>query len=280
MSRFCSISDVAKGDLFVEPSAYREASELQAPQLLETTSCHGLLGRFSATVVSLQVDRAIIRSWLHSGLTLPEGDATQPHRVFLHFGRQELVSPMVYGRAIRFPFCYSYHEIIIAVSDLEIRDANGLLRASEVTYMPRLYLSSWAPTLLGRGFYGFSKSYATFDVAPNSFRATNRRGQPLLDAEIQTSECLASDKNVNGLPVDFRRIISQPIALGKGNRLNLSRYAFDLASAEIRPARVSLKITPELLSWMPKSEAVFPGCDEALNGAFSLNANWTLARYL
>jgi hypothetical protein len=235
-----------------------------------------LVGHFAATVITLPIDRRIIRTWLPTGITFGPEAGGGEHPLFVFLGRQRDVCPVVCGRRWPLPFCLDYAEIIAAVPDLWLeRPLRGW--DEPVTYLPRLYLNSWFATLIGRGLYRIKKAYARIQHTAETFVATNRHGEPLLTASLEPS-------GERPLPPPDRRLgrlpwfLQQPIALEGRAGINLSEFRFDLRDVEVTPMRAHLELFPAILSWLPRMETVTGSIGEAEFGAFRFEAPWHLAR--
>ena len=212
---------------------------------------HSLVGRFSTTVVTLLVSRPIVRSWLHSGLRLAEGDESQPHLMHLYIGRQESVSPALFGKPIRFPFCYSYPEIIAAVPDLEVQSHSIPVLQKPVTYLAHLFLGSWGSTVLGRGVYMINKSFARIEMENGGVHALTRHGRRLLDARISPAPLAPVIPLQEGLRRNPSCFLTQPLVVGRRGKLKLARMEFLDPVVEFFPAHVSLDMAAGFVSWMP-----------------------------
>ncbi len=237
---------------------------------------HSLVGRFSATVVTLLVSRAIVRSWLHSGLRLAEGDESQPHLMHLYIGRQESVSPALFGQPIRFPFCYDYLEIIAAVPDLEVQSHSIPILQKPVTYLAHLFLGAWGPTLLGRGIYLVNKSFARIEMVNGSVRALTRHGKRLLDAHITPVPLAPVIPLHEGLRRNPTCFLSQPLVVGRRGKLKLARMEFLDPLVELSPVHVSLDMAAGFVSWMPEIRCDVLGIHEVDRGAFQFQSSWRL----
>ena len=237
---------------------------------------HSLIGRFSATVVTLLVGRPIVRSWLHSGLRLAEGDDSQPHLMHLYIGRQESVSPALFGQPIRFPFCYDYPEIITAVPDLEVQSHSLPILQKPVTYLAHLFLGAWGPTVLGRGIYLINKSFARIEMVDGGVRALTRHGRRLLDAHITPVPLAPVIPLHEGLRRNPTCYLSQPLVVGRRGKLKLARMEFVDPVVELAPVHVSLDMAAGFVSWMPEIRCDVPGIHEVDSGAFQFQSGWRL----
>ena len=235
-----------------------------------------MVGQLSATVITLAVSRPIVRSWLHSGLRLADGDERQPHPVNLYIGRQESVSPALFGQPIRFPFCYDYPEIIMAVPDLEVQSRSIPILEKPVTYLTHLFLGSWAATLLGRGLYLMNKSFAHIDIVNGYVRAVNRHGRRLLDARITPVSLAPVIPFLEEFRRNAPRFLSQPLVIGRRGKLKLARLEFLDPGAELSPVRVSLDMAAGFVSWMPETRCEVLGIHEVDGGAFQFKSRWRL----
>lgn len=240
------------------------------------SSWHSLVGRFSATVVTLSVERAIVRTWLHSGLRLA-GSESGTHPVYLFIGRQAGVSPALFDRPIRFPFHFRYPEIIVAVPDLSV-ECDGIPGGRwPVTYFPHLFLGSWGSTFLGRGIYGINKSFARIDDSNGQVHAANRRGRRLLDATISPLPDRAALSFLDAGRRNPGGFLRQPLVVGTRGRLRLASFQFENAKPEIVPVRVKLDLAEGFVSWMPATKRDVPGIDEDDLGAFHFESDWRLS---
>ncbi len=237
---------------------------------------HSLVGRFSATVVTLLVSRPIVRSWLHSGLRLAEGDESQPHLIHLYIGRQASVSPALFGQPIRFPFCYDYPEIILAVPDLEVQSYSIPILQKPVTYLAHLFLGAWGPTVLGRGIYLVNKTFARIEMVNGSVRARTRHGRRLLDARITPVPLAPVIPLHEGLRRNPTCYLSQPLVVGRRGKLKLARMEFLDPLVELSPVHVSLDLAAGFVSWMPEIRCDVPGIHEVDSGAFQFQSSWRL----
>lgn len=238
---------------------------------------HSMVGQLSATVVTLAVSRPIVRSWLHSGLRLADGDECQPHPVHLFIGRQESVSPALFGQPIRFPFCYDYPEIITAVPDLEVQSRSIPILQKPVTYLTHLFLGSWGATLLGRGLYSMNKSFAHIEMANGCVRAVNRHGRHLLDARITPVPLAPMIPFQEGFRRNATCFLSQPLVIGRRGKLKLARLEFLDSGTELSSVRVRLDIAAGFLSWMPEIRCDVLGVHEVDGGAFQFKSGWRLS---
>lgn len=259
-----------------EPQNGEDVFNAQERQSSHRLPWHSLVGRFSATVVTLLVSRPIVRTWLHSGLRLAEVDESQPHLMHLYIGRQESVSPALFGQPIRFPFCYDYPEIIAAVPDLEVQSHSIPILQKPVTYLAHLFLGAWGPTVLGRGIYMVNKSYARIEMVNGCVRALTRHGRRLLDAHITPVPLAPVIPLHEGLRRNPTCYLSQPLVVGRRGKLKLARMEFLDPLVELAPVHVSLDMAAGFVSWMPEIRCDVPGIHEVDSGAFQFQSGWRL----
>jgi uncharacterized protein with NAD-binding domain and iron-sulfur cluster len=194
------------------------------------------------TVIVLWVPRGTAAALLPEGVTpIPQQGMGDAHPIVLLLGTQRDVGARFLPLGLR------YDETVLGVPNVQLA-RDDMPVTGPYVHMSRLWLDQLFPTVLGIAAYGYAKRLARMAVTPSRYSISGlRHGEPILDATLSTEEGNRALEE-GGLPDDVRAIFEQPlISQSPLGPWLTSFYDFNLEEAEIRPARVTLRLGAPVL---------------------------------
>ncbi len=247
----------------------------RAEHIRRSWQTRSLDGRFSGTVIVLNVDHENLRRTLPPGLSTDAGLHGKRHPLLLMVGTQRAVHPVVFGYRLQFSAMREYREACVVVPDLVPAGSPANASAAWRTYFARLYLDRIAPTLYGRWPYGWNKCLARFTEDQHCVRIERRRKGLLL--ELKTSR----PTDVGHRPdfAAFDRIaahLARPAIVGQKRVDRPSRLTFRWSEADIEPVEAELAIGPRLLIGLDAQHRTTGDADENGCHACQICVDWSL----
>ena len=229
---------------------------------------YGLLQSSGANAL-LPFPRAVVQSLLADGLELDAQSLTAPehHPVVMFFGWQDKVRPNF------LPLGINYLEFIISVP--YVRHADPALRAKvpgPFIFMPRLYLNSVSPVLLGILAYGYKKALAQISADDHDYQVRQwKTGEPIVAGSFKKA-------GMTGVAGDFPhlRAVQRAYSLPLISQTLLgtwlySYFDFALGQALIQPIEMTIKIHNQLAAGLPRGIYRVPSIRNSSLGGFFMS---------
>ncbi|MEZ6064357.1 MAG: hypothetical protein R3B90_01315 [Planctomycetaceae bacterium] len=228
-------------------------------------------------VATIALRREMLRPWIPAGFHFADGRSRGEHPLQLFVGRQAGVSAYTLRGLLRMPWWgLEYHEIILAIPDLVTTGRPGIDELGVVTYLPKIYLTSWVSTLLGRGLYGFSKNLMAIERNALGYLATASRGDPALQVTVNRSPAANGSGLAGGRAVpDF---FAQPIALIGARRSYAVRLELSGGHSSAEPVSLKLEAFPPLLKGLTPLAVNYPNAGAADDCGWMIQSDWTIVR--
>ena len=224
-----------------------------------------LVGDLDAAIVLAAVARDDAGAMLPAGLRLAAQSRSDLHPLLFVLGRQ---------RNVRFafsPFGIDYCEFILAVPFVE-HGRSGAEPAGRFTYLPRLFLDRWLPTIGGRLLLAYEKRQAAIAATDVDYRiASLSTGEPLLSARFRPASQAIDELP----PAALREILQLPLISRRARgawRYSVAQFALD--RAQIAPLELDLAIERRFVPGLPTGALAF---DSGSGRAFRLRTSWRLS---
>jgi hypothetical protein len=217
----------------------------------------GFSGRFSATIVTLFLNRALVESSLPPQLTIVDDDqlpdwlrGRDDHPVLLLIGKQASLGRrrVLFGLLQTFPLFRPYLETFVAIPFLKPRDSE---KPSPCFHFVRVPCSTFWPTELGIFQMGWPKMQCPMEMRQEGetlhysiMDEENRR--PLLTAETDLTDAgdLAAG---DGCLSKVISMLSQPHVLFVGKGMDTYRFDLRFEAASLKAVSARGTVHPGLL---------------------------------